>query len=80
VRTARGSRSSQSSRQDALTRVRDARLLKDGLAARGDHRQSGGSIHSWAWRRRSELTITETELALIAALAIIGSSSSPKNG
>ena len=33
-----------------------------------------------AWRRRRALVITETELKLMAAAAIIGLSSSPKTG
>ena len=37
-------------------------------------------LQSWAWRRRSAFTITETELNVIAALAMIGLSSNPKNG
>ena len=36
--------------------------------------------HSATRRSRSALAITETELRLIAALASIGLSSSPKNG
>jgi hypothetical protein len=36
--------------------------------------------YNLAFRRRSELVITETELKLIAAAAIIGLSSSPKKG
>ena len=39
-----------------------------------------GCVHSAAFRRRSALTITETELTLIAALAIIGLSRTPKTG
>jgi hypothetical protein len=38
------------------------------------------SVHSFAFRNRSEFPITETELKLIAAAAIIGLSSNPKNG
>ena len=36
--------------------------------------------HSATLRRRSALAITDTELKVIAALAIIGLSSRPKNG
>ena len=36
--------------------------------------------HSLTRRRRSALAITETELTLIAAAAIIGLSSTPKSG
>jgi len=32
------------------------------------------------WRRRSELTMTETELNVMAPLAMMGLSSKPKNG
>jgi len=38
------------------------------------------NAHSFALRRRSELPITETELKLMAAAAIMGLKSSPKNG
>ncbi len=36
--------------------------------------------YSFTWRRRSALVITETELNVIAAAAMIGLRSSPKNG
>lgn len=57
------------------------------------HKRTYGSKYGWtdghpympnqsifAFRRRSALPITETELKLIAAAAIIGLSRSPKNG
>ena len=56
---------------------RDASTLyeKSGLAP--IEPQTG---YSWANRRRSELVITDTELRLIAALAMIGLKRMPKNG
>jgi hypothetical protein len=39
-----------------------------------------GTLQSFAWRSLNALTITETELKVIAALAMIGLSSRPKNG
>jgi hypothetical protein len=39
-----------------------------------------GGVHTLARRRRKALPITETELKLIAAAAIIGLSRTPKNG
>src|ERR1035438_9657973 len=38
------------------------------------------SLHSFAWRRRSALVMTETELKLMAAAAKIGLRTSPKKG
>jgi len=38
------------------------------------------SAHNWARRKRSALPITDTDDRLIAALAIIGLSSSPSHG
>ncbi len=38
------------------------------------------TVQSCAWRSRNALTITETELNVIAALAMIGLSSNPKKG
>ncbi len=40
----------------------------------------GASRHSVTRRRRNALPITDTELKLIAAAAIIGLNSNPKNG
>jgi hypothetical protein len=37
-------------------------------------------VHSFAWRNLSALVITETELKLIAAPAMMGLRSKPKNG
>lgn len=37
-------------------------------------------LHSFSFRNRSALAMTETELKVIAALAIIGLSSNPVNG
>ena len=44
------------------------------------HRQRSAHTSSRVWRRRRAFVITETELRLIAAPAIIGLSSTPKNG
>jgi hypothetical protein len=38
------------------------------------------AVHSFAWRSRSAFAITETELKLIAAPAMMGLKSNPKNG
>jgi hypothetical protein len=58
------------------------------LAAIAGFFPSGGLIllkdmvvrYNWARRKRSEFPITETELKLIAAAAIIGLKRRPKNG
>ena len=44
------------------------------------HQREYMPVHTRACLRRSELPITETELKLIAAAAIIGDSSRPNNG
>ncbi len=44
------------------------------------HGRDYNKLYRLAWRRRSALTITETELNVIAALAMIGLNSRPKNG
>jgi hypothetical protein len=56
----------------------------DNRRAQQCHKQNGcGTAHthqSTTLRSRSALPITETELNVMAALAIIGLSSKPKNG
>jgi len=39
-----------------------------------------GNYYNFTWRRRRAFVITETELNVIAALAMMGLSSRPKNG
>jgi len=46
----------------------------------GERLGVGSMFHSFIFRSRSALPMTETELMLIAAPAIIGLSSKPKNG
>ena len=41
---------------------------------------TGFQYHSFTWRRRRALVITETELKLMAAAARMGLSRMPKNG
>jgi hypothetical protein len=56
---------------------------QQGLQLRKELRLLGpkpGGVYNLIDRKRSAFTITETELKLIAAPAIIGLSSSPKNG
>ncbi len=47
---------------------------------RGFERPQGFRPQSSTWRSRSALEMTETELRVIAALAIIGLKSQPKAG
>jgi hypothetical protein len=51
---------------------------EDGL--RGVQPQNGDGFHNFTFRNRSALATTDTELKLMAAAAIIGLSSSPKDG
>ncbi len=44
------------------------------------HGRDYNKLYRLAWRRRSAFTITETELNVIAALAMMGLNSRPKNG
>jgi hypothetical protein len=52
----------------------------EGNAYREEISRGRRVLQSCAWRRRSAFTITETELNVIAALAMIGLRSNPKNG
>ncbi len=58
----------------SLRGFRDRRRTPLGLGS------SVGAVYNFAVLRRREFAITDTELKLMAAAAIIGLKSSPKNG
>ena len=67
----------------AYSRLVEARVtlsIQPGYFRQPVIRSAYGPVQIFVERRRSALPITETELKLIAAAAIIGDSSKPKNG